>query len=219
MSDIAFATGDAGHALLVVELDNTLGQIEIDGTMLGAASVQQKRETLHGAEVVVQVGVALGHFRIAIEHFVDVGVGHALGGANYSANHPGAERAACGIELHNGAHDEAFFPRLQRAHAAGKIFRKHGNGAIDEIDGVAAQTRFAIERRFRVDVMRDVGDVDLQEPAAIVAAFDVDSVVEIACGLAINGDDRQFAKIFAAGAFGFGDRQGPGVSPPQSRHQ
>src|SRR5216684_9122191 len=40
-------------------------------------------------------------------------------------------------------------------------------------------------------------------PAAIGAMFDVHGVVEIARGLAIDGDDRQVAEIFAAGALGF----------------
>src|SRR5229473_1838752 len=40
-------------------------------------------------------------------------------------------------------------------------------------------------------------------PAAIGAMFDVHGVVEIARGLAIDGDDWQVAEIFAAGALGF----------------
>jgi len=53
--------------------------------------------------------------------------------------------------------------------------------------------------------MRDVGDVHLQVPAAVGAMLDVDGVVEIARGLAVNGDDGQVAEIFAASALGFAD--------------
>jgi len=45
--------------------------------------------------------------------------------------------------------------------------------------------------------MRDVRDMDLQMPAAIGAVLDVNSIVKIACGLAVNGDDGEMAKIFA----------------------
>src|SRR5215470_10471961 len=50
--------------------------------------------------------------------------------------------------------------------------------------------------------MRHVGDVHLQQPAAVVAAFDVDGIVEIAGGLAVNGDDGKPAKILAAAELG-----------------
>ena len=49
--------------------------------------------------------------------------------------------------------------------------------------------------------MRDVGDVHLQVPAAVGAVLDVNGVVEIARGFAVNGDDGEVAKIFAAVAF------------------
>jgi len=149
--------------------------------------------------VITQVGVACGHFRIAFEDLVDVGVGHALGGANDAGSHPGIEHAAGGIELHDGAEDEAIFAGLQRAHAVGEGLGKHGDGAIEEVNGVAAETGFAVERGFGRDVVGDVGDVDLQKPAAVFAAFDVDGVVEVARGFAINGDNGQAAKILAAG--------------------
>jgi len=78
----AFAAADVSHLLMVVKLDDGLGEIEIDGAVFGAAGVEEKREPFHGAEVIPQVGVARGHFRIAFEDLVYVGVGHALGGAN-----------------------------------------------------------------------------------------------------------------------------------------
>ena len=54
--------------------------------------------------------------------------------------------------------------------------------------------------------MRDVGDVHLQMPRAVGAALDVDGVVEIARGFAVDGDDGQMAKIFAALRVGIADR-------------
>ncbi len=192
----------------VVEFDDGFGEIEIDGAVFAAARIQKQSETFHGAEMVIEMSVARGHLRIAFEDLIDVGVGHALGGTDDAGNHPGIEHAPGSIEMHDGAQDEALFARIERAHAVGKRFGKHGNGAIDEVDGIAAQAGFAIERRFGMNVMSDVGDVDLQEPAAIVAALDVNGVVEIARGFAIDRDDGKFAKIFAAGAFGFGDGKG-----------
>jgi len=110
--------------------------------------------------------------------------------------------------LHDGAEDEAVFAGLEGAHTVGESFGKHGDGAIEEVDGVAAEAGFAVERRFGRDVMRDVGDVDLQEPAAAFEAFDVNGVVEVARGFAVDGDDGEAAKILAAGQFRFGNWAG-----------
>ena len=56
--------------------------------------------------------------------------------------------------------------------------------------------------------MGDVGDVYLQMPTAVGAALDVYGVVKIAGGFAVDGDDREVAKIFAALAFYFADWDG-----------
>ena len=170
-----------------------------------AASVEKQGEAFHGAEMVIEMGVARGHLRIAFENLVDVGVGHALDGADDARHHPGIEHASGGVEVHDGAQDEAFFARIERAHAVGQRFGKHGNGAVDEVDGIAAEAGFAIEWRFGMNIVSDVGDVHLQEPAAIVAALDINGVVEIARGFAVDGDDGKFAKIFPAGPVAFGD--------------
>ena len=56
--------------------------------------------------------------------------------------------------------------------------------------------------------MGNVGDVHLKEPAAVVAALDVNGVVKVAGGFAVNGDDREFAEIFPASAVVFRNGQG-----------
>jgi hypothetical protein len=51
----------------------------------------------------------------------------------------------------------------------------------------------------------DVGDVHLEEPAAVLAALDVNGIVEIAGRFAVNRDDGKLAKILASGAVGIAD--------------
>jgi len=89
--------------------------------------------------------------------------------------------------------DEAIFAWLQGAHAVGEGLGKHGDGAIEEVNGVAAEAGFAVERGFGRDVVGDVGDVDLQKPAAVFAAFDVDRRRRSRARFHINGDDGQAA--------------------------
>ena len=43
-----------------------------------APFVQQKRQVLHFLELAYQRRIALAHFRIAFDYFIDVGVRHAL---------------------------------------------------------------------------------------------------------------------------------------------
>ncbi len=205
VGDVALAARDVGHALLRVELDDRFGEIEIDGAVFVAPGVEEKGETFHGAEMMIEMGVARGHFRIAFEDLVDVGVGHALGGADDALHHPGIEHASSGIEVHDGALHEAFFARLEGAHAVGERFRKHGHGAIDEVDGIAAEAGFAIERRLGKNVVGHIGDVNLQKPTAILAAIDVNGIVEIARGFTVDSDYGKFSKILATCAIGFGD--------------
>ncbi len=109
VGDVALAARDVGHALLFVELDDRLGEIEIDGAVLGAASVEQQCEFFHVAEVAGERGVALGHFRIAFDNLVHVGVGHALGGADDAGSHARGFHVAGGVEFHERAHDQAVF--------------------------------------------------------------------------------------------------------------
>src|SRR6266436_1631393 len=117
MSDVALAARDIGHALLFVEFDDWFGKIEVDGTALVAAGVEEQSEFLHIAEARRERGVTLGHFRVAFEDFVNVGVGHALGGANDAGSHARGFHAAGGVEFHERAHHEAIFVGLERTHA------------------------------------------------------------------------------------------------------
>src|SRR5216684_1254229 len=205
VSDIALAARDIGHALLFVEFDDRLGKIEVDGAALVAAGIQEQSKLLHIAEARRERGVTLGHFRVGFEDFVDVGVGHTLGGANHNGSHARGFHVAGGVEFHERAHDEAIFVGLEGTHAVREGFGKHGDGAIGEVNGSAAEACFLVERRASSNVVRDIGDVNLQVPTAVSAMLDVNGVVEIARGFAVDGDDRQVAEIFTAGALGFAD--------------
>src|SRR5712692_8179459 len=205
MRDVALAACDIGHALLVVEFDDSFGEIEIDGAALVAAGIEEQRQFFHFAESGRQRGVTLGHLRVALDDFVDVRVGHALGGANNAGSHARGLHVAGGVEFHERAHHQAIFMGFERTHAIRKGFRKHRDGAIGKVNGCAAETRLTVESALRSNVERDIGDVNLQVPTAVGAMFDVNGVVEIARGFAVDGDDRQVAEIFTAGALGFAD--------------
>ncbi len=55
--------------------------------------------------------------------------------------------------------------------------------------------RFAIHRRAVGHVFGDIGDVDLQFEIPIVQPPHGDCVIEVACRLAINGNDGEVAEV------------------------
>src|SRR5437879_6226039 len=142
-----------------------------------------------------------------LEDFADIGLFmNAMERLDAAAKQIRGDRAIGGEqERFNEAEGQAVCAGLERTHAVRKSLRKHGDGAIGEINGSAAEARFLVEWRGGSNVVRDVGDVDLKMPASVGAMLDVDGVVEIARGFAIDGDDGQVAEIFAAGALGFVD--------------
>ena len=208
MRDVAFAPRDVSHALLLVEFNDAFGQIEVNRAVFVASRVEEQRQLFHVAEMIGERGISLAHFGVTFENLVHVGVGHALRRADDAGSRARRLLAASGVEVHEHAHDQAIFAGLQRAHAIGKRFGEHGDGAIGEIDGSATEARLVVERAGRVHVMRDISDVHLEMPVAVRASLDINGVIEIARGFAVDGNDRQAAKIFAACALGIADRRG-----------
>ena len=195
VGDVALAAEDAGHRPGFVEFDHRLGEIEIDRAARVAAGVQQQRQLFHAPELRGERRVALAHLRVAFEHFVDVRVRHALGRANHAGREIGARHLARRVHFHDRAHHQAVHFRIERADAVRKLLRQHGHSAVREIDGRAAQPRFAIERRAPANVVRNVRDVHLQLVVPARQRADVDGVVEIARGLAVDRHNRQIAEI------------------------
>ena len=147
-----------------------------------------------------QRGVAGARFGVALEDCVHFGVGHARGGADDAFDDFEALDAAGGVELHDATEHEAVFVRAQAADVGRELLRQHGDGAIGEVDAGAAQAGFEIEGGVGSDVLGHVGDVDLQLVAAVGALGDENGVVEVAGGLAVDGDDGQPRKSAPAGS-------------------
>ena len=85
VGDVARRARDAGHGAQFVELDERLGQVEIDGAAAHALAVEDQRQFLHQLEARHQRLVALAQRGVAFQQQVDVGVGHALGAADHAA--------------------------------------------------------------------------------------------------------------------------------------
>ena len=192
--DVAFAAHDANHLSGVVEFDHWLGQIEIDGTEPRPPCRQNHGKIAHVPEMFGEVRVLRGDDRIILKHGIHRGVRHALRRTNHSARKIRSHQFAIRVQFHHRAHHQPIFPRIERADAVRQFLRQHGHGAIWKINGGAAQPRFAIQRRAAPHVMRNVGNVHLQLPVAVLQAPYVHSIVEIARRFPVNRDNRQIRK-------------------------
>ena len=183
------------------------GRVEVDGAAAHALAVEDHRQLAHQLEDVDQPVVVLAQRGIAFEDEIDVGVGHALGGADDALAERVADDLALMIDLHHAGQHHAIDLRAQAAHVGGKLDGQHGDGAIGKVDRRAAQARFEIDGRVLANVMRDVGDVDLELEVAVRHAADGDRIVEVARGFAVDGDDGQRAEVAAMAQLAGGDHR------------
>ena len=118
---------------------------------------------------------------------------------------------ALAVDLHEGGEHEPVDVRVQRADVGRELERQHRDGAVGEVDAGAAQAGLGVDGRCRAHVVADVGDVDVQRVVAVGELVDPDGVVEVAGGLAVDGDDRHLAEVAAAFEFLRGDHDGDGL--------
>ena len=104
-----------------------------------------------------------------------------------------------GVELHDATEHEAVFIGAQAADVCRKLLGQHGDGAIGEIDAGAADAGFKVEGGAGADVLGHIGDVNLKLITTMGALADEHGVVEVARGLAVDGDDGQRAEVGPAG--------------------
>jgi hypothetical protein len=145
-----------------------------------ALLVEEHGEGLHAEEFGSEVfelipnggalGLGFGGFvggGVVFDDGGDLGVGHAAGGADDSFAELVAEDLAVGVDVHEAAEDEAVFVGAEAADVAGELLGEHGDGAVGEVDGVAAEAGLEVEIGPGEDVFGDVGDVDLKLVGAV----------------------------------------------------
>src|SRR5262245_45366899 len=82
MGNVAGTSGDADHLTLWIELNDRLGEIEIDGTSLHALAIELEGEFFHQIEALDQASIPHAKARVALEQKVDVSVSHPLDAAD-----------------------------------------------------------------------------------------------------------------------------------------
>ena len=78
------------------------------------------------------------------------------------------------------------------------MFRQHRNDAVGKIYRRGARPRLLVQKTAHSHVVAHIGDRDDEPPAAAAHGFGVHRIIEVLGILAIDGDQRQIAQIFAA---------------------
>ena len=79
---------------------------------------------------------------------------------------------------------------LQAGQVVRNDLRQHRDHAVGQVDARGPVVRFAIERRFRLHEVRDVGDVHAEQPVAVVEPLERNRIVEVAGVDRVDRDDR-----------------------------
>ena len=185
----------AGDAAIGVEVDLHLGHRQFERAALEAAGAEassparasrpSRRSATSGVSFFFQRVARFGQV------FVDFFVGEAATALDRALEDIGRDADAFFGELHHGREGVANFVRLQAGQIVGDDLRQHRDDAVGQVDAGRAVVRFAIERRLRLHEVRDIGDVDAEQPVAVVDAFERDGVVEVAGVDRVDRDDRR----------------------------
>ena len=206
----------AGGLLLLVKLDDELGEFEVEGAALATGLAQttghhgEIAQALTGLVVEVfgrqrrlrrlgrqHVGLGLAFF--LVEKALHQRVGQAGAALHDAKGQPFVVDAAGLVDGEGDEGAQARHAGPQRAQPVGQGLGQHRNDPARVVDRGAAQAGLAVEGGVFGDVVRDVGDADRDvDLGAAGTLAGKDGVVEVLGGLAVDGDDGQGAQVLAA---------------------
>ena len=134
----------------------------------------------------------------APQELIDLLVGEPLAAANGGGIEFGRNAQPFVGELHHGRFRVANLARLKTRQAVRDHLGQHRQHAVGQIDARGALERLAVQRGFRPNEMRHVGNVNPQPPMAVLQPLQRNGVVEIAGVDRIDRHDRLAGEILAA---------------------
>lgn len=191
---VVFDLLDPFHATLVIEADLHFREIQGEGSFAKATLAQ-----------------ALGQAVGVVEHVFDGIGGRAAEDAKHLAvgepalrmDHGGMEGgledlAVVGDQEFDGF-GQTVHPGSKRTEFVAEGLGEHGDDAIDEVGRIATAAGFGIEGGTGLHIVRHVGDVDPEPPAAGPGGFERDRVVEVLGVVRIDRDHRVAPAVDPAG--------------------
>src|SRR5262249_2785414 len=146
----------------IVEFDDRFGQVKVDAAALDPLAIQNLRQLIHKVKVRRQPAEFAAKRGIAFDDGVDVGVSHALRGADHAFVEVVDGDVALWMDLHDTGEDQAFNLGPQAADVGRELERQHGHGAIGKIDGRPTLAGFFIDSGAVFNIVGNVRDVDVE---------------------------------------------------------
>ena len=115
MREEALGTRDSFHQSVLIELDERLGKIEVDGAAALALFGKDLGELLHEQKIFDERSVTLAGLCVTVEDLLHASVGHAFGRADDAGHDFVRTDFTARVDLHDAGHDEAVALRTQRA--------------------------------------------------------------------------------------------------------
>ena len=190
---VALDQVDAGDPAAFIESDLRLREVELQGAGLEPALANLLRQ----APGVLQHPVELVLGRAAQDL-----QGLLVAVAALRVDHRGvaarALHAPVGCDQELDALGEPLDLGLQGAELVAERLGQHRNDPVDQVGRVPALAGLVIERRARLHVVGDVGDVHAQPPALLVQGLQREGVVEVLRVGRVDGDHRCLATVLPA---------------------
>ncbi|MNZ70202.1 hypothetical protein D3C78_885290 [compost metagenome] len=202
MRIVALGRADLGDLAVGAEDDARLLGLEVDGAPHLARRQQHLVELVELLQGLDQVRQLLGELPglgglRGFQELADLGVGEPRMGMDDRFIELVAGELAGTGNGHVADHRQAVHQRVQGAEAVGQHFRQHRYDLFREVHRVAAIGRLFVQRRAHLYIVGNVGDGDDQAPAATLAGFGIDGIVEVTGVLAVDGDQRQITQVDA----------------------
>ena len=203
LAGIAPRLADVAHQarIVVVQLDERLGQIEVQRAARDPQRAHLARQRVHRAQrrQVRLVLLALAA-RVAGQRRRDARIVEPRARVDHRRAEVARDHLRVLVEIDLRHHRQPILLGDQRADARRQRLGQHRDRAVGQVDAAAALARLDVDRRALAHVVRDVGDRDPQARAAVGQPLDRDRVVEVARGLGVDGQERHLAQVGAIGA-------------------
>jgi len=173
-------------------------QIEVERAHREAELCQGARHAREGIELARDLGAErLPRSPLALHGERRLLVDEPRAAADHGRVEGAVADVAGAVDVELGHDREPVGAGEKRAHERGEPRREHGDGAIREVDRIAAPQRLAIEGRVGPDVMGDVGDRDAQAQGPAGHRLDANRVVVVAGGGRVDRDEGELAQVDA----------------------
>ena len=217
VGDVVLDLLQADRTALLIEPDFDLGEIEIERPLVKPFFAKQRGQLPRRADAFPELGgdiqgnrfgaqmhlasplvVGSGRHGLPLQNRVGLPVGEPGGAVDHRPGKTRRTHVALVVELEERRGRQPIHPRLEAAHPVAQTLGQHRHDTVRQVSGVAPGARLPVQRAPGPHVMRHVGDVHAELPAAR-RPLHVNGVVEIFGVIRVDGEDELAPQILPVG--------------------